>query len=195
MVLLCPFTKVEESFNVQACHDILHYGVGNVSAYDHNTFPGVVPRTFAGALAVSALAAPALLAAQLASPGGQLDKLWGLVAVRFALGLANVCALAVLRRQVHAKLGGTAAKYFAAATACQFHLLFYSSRPLPNTFALPLVTLALAAWLAGPARYARELVCLLTCAMFVLRSEVLVLAGAMVLSLLLDGSLANGFVL
>lgn len=47
-----PYSKVEESFNMQAIHDILNYHV-QVWKYDHLEFPGVVPRSFVPALVVS----------------------------------------------------------------------------------------------------------------------------------------------
>jgi hypothetical protein len=63
---LAPYTKVEESFNIQAVHDILRFGIpsgGDVPEifrrnYDHFTFPGAVPRTFVGAVVLAGVAKP-----------------------------------------------------------------------------------------------------------------------------------------
>jgi alpha-1,6-mannosyltransferase len=64
-LFVSPYTKVEESFNIQAIHDILIHGIPGENAdqfltanYDHVSFPGSVPRTFAGALVLSGLSRP-----------------------------------------------------------------------------------------------------------------------------------------
>lgn len=66
-LVAAPYTKVEESFNLQATHDILLYGIStsNVTAslkedYDHFTFPGSVPRTFVGPVVLAGLSRPVI---------------------------------------------------------------------------------------------------------------------------------------
>lgn len=69
--LICaPYTKVEESFNIQATYDILTYGIPDFVSpigpgrlrlkdyYDHLTFTGPVPRTFVGALTLAGASWP-----------------------------------------------------------------------------------------------------------------------------------------
>ena len=64
-LVLAPYSKVEESFNIQATHDVLAFGLpvrhvaGSLRArYDHLTFSGPVPRTFVGPLAVAGVSWP-----------------------------------------------------------------------------------------------------------------------------------------
>ena len=65
-LLVAPYTRVEESFHVQAIHDIETYGIPSLDEatnylqehYDHFKFPGAVPRTFIGALVLSGLSRP-----------------------------------------------------------------------------------------------------------------------------------------
>ena len=78
-LFVSPYTKVEESFNIQAIHDILVHGLPTKNAdqfltanYDHVSFPGSVPRTFAGALVLSGLSRPFFL---LFSNGEQMQML------------------------------------------------------------------------------------------------------------------------
>jgi alpha-1,6-mannosyltransferase len=142
--VMAPYTKVEESFNVQAMHDIL-YHTYHIEKYDHLEFPGVVPRTFIGAFVISILSSPAVLVMRLL----HVPKFYSLLTVRLLLSFVTLMSLRLLRVQVKKKFGHQSEVFFVVLTAIQFHLLFYSSRPLPNIFALALVNLAYSLWFKG----------------------------------------------
>jgi alpha-1,6-mannosyltransferase len=71
-------------------------------------------------------------------------------------GISNVLqatlvtgSFCVLRAAVEGSFGQPAGAAFLLITALQFHLPFYASRPLPNTFALVPANVAHAYWLHG----------------------------------------------
>jgi alpha-1,6-mannosyltransferase len=45
-LVVAPYTKVEESFNMQAIHDLIF--TPTLEQFDHFAFPGAVPRSFIG---------------------------------------------------------------------------------------------------------------------------------------------------
>lgn len=100
-VALCPFAKVEESFNLQASHDVLVLGLQRVEQYDHIEFPGVVPRTFIGALAVSALASPLAWAAQALG----LRRIALQYIVRWVLAMCTTAALGFFSKSIATRFG------------------------------------------------------------------------------------------
>lgn len=64
-LLASPYTKVEESFSLQATYDILRHGIPTADItsylaanYDHFSFPGAVPRSFLGPLVLAGLSRP-----------------------------------------------------------------------------------------------------------------------------------------
>ncbi|XP_061998435.1 dol-P-Man:Man(7)GlcNAc(2)-PP-Dol alpha-1,6-mannosyltransferase [Rosa rugosa] len=181
-VFMAPYTKVEESFNVQAMHDILYHRQ-NLDNYDHLEFPGVVPRTFIGALLVSSLASPAVLAMNLL----HMPKIYGLLTVRLTLGCIILSTLRFFRLQVREKFGRQVEAFFVILTAAQFHLLFYCTRPLPNILALGAVNLAYGYWLKEKCYAA------LNCLIFatvILRCDILLLLCPVGLELLLTRSIS-----
>jgi len=154
---LVPYTKVEESFNMQAAHDALVHGL-NISAWDHHTYPGAVPRTFVGAILLAAVSAPADAVLRLL----RLPRICSSLLVRAALGAAHADAHHAFAASLPTP------RLYLLLTSLQFHLPFYASRTLPNSLALPLVLYALAAW--SRSRYARA-TALLTTATVVLRCD------------------------
>ncbi|CAI6284444.1 unnamed protein product [Periconia digitata] len=186
-LFVSPYTKVEESFNIQATHDIIVHGVPFENAdqfftanYDHVAFPGSVPRTFMGALLLSGLSRPFV---GFMASYDQVQLL-----VRGVLGGLNSLALIAFSRSVQKSFGTSAGIWYALFQASQFHVIYYASRTLPNMFAFFLSTMAFrsllnahaAPWnsIVAPKGY-RLTLYLLTFAGVVLRSELAILVGTL----------------
>lgn len=71
----------------------------------------------------------------------------------------SVVSLLYLKHTVAKQLGQAVGNAFVLLLCSQFHIVFYASRPLPNTMALPLVAVAVAQWMQKRTTAA---VCLLT---------------------------------
>ncbi|KIW48182.1 uncharacterized protein PV06_00796 [Exophiala oligosperma] len=193
-----PFTKVEESFNIQATHDILKYGIPTQNVhlrlkaqYDHMTFSGAVPRTFIGPLILAAIAKPFVWYGQLNGPQQQM-------LVRAVLGLFNGASLIGYASAVRRAYGSSASTWYTFFQGAQFHVLYYSSRTLPNMFAFGITTIGLRFLLPDPTspqfrvRRTRLGLYLLTLATVVFRSEIALLLASHCLYLVLrSGSISN----
>ncbi|KAF9574050.1 dolichyl-P-Man:Man(7)GlcNAc(2)-PP-dolichol alpha-1,6-mannosyltransferase [Mortierella alpina] len=191
-IIVAPYNKVEESFNLQATHDILTFGVSSegVKQYDHLEFPGVVPRTFVGPLLLAAGSWPVMAVARLVAPGSSLPKgLLGQIIVRTVLGLMTFFGWQQMSRGIRHQFGRTVSLLFMVVSGVQFHWLFYAGRTLPNTFALAIVNVAYSYWLQAssqPSRFVTEqklmrMIDALVLSTVLFRSELLILLGPIVL--------------
>ncbi|XP_065909178.1 dol-P-Man:Man(7)GlcNAc(2)-PP-Dol alpha-1,6-mannosyltransferase-like isoform X2 [Dysidea avara] len=186
-IVICPYTKVEESFNLQATHDLL-YHEENLEEYDHLEFPGVVPRSFIGPWIVFALARPLTWVSHAC---GQ-TKMFSQFIVRAVLGLFVCVSLIQFCSRLYTQFGRDVAVCVLLLTSTQFHFLFYASRPLPNTFALILVLLAYSSWLG---RNTVTFIWLAAMATIIFRSELAILFGLLVFQELLRRKITIGTVL
>ncbi|KAI0463235.1 hypothetical protein LJB42_003256 [Komagataella kurtzmanii] len=145
-LFISPFTKVEESFNIQACHDMIVYGFDDLSHYDHTQFPGAIQRSFWGAGLLSIAIRPfrGLLSNFFAN---WPTRLFYQYLVRGLLGLFNGLGLIRIRRVLSRNVSKETAFWYMILQMCQFHIIYYSSRTLPNFIALPLVSNAFALYL------------------------------------------------
>lgn len=218
MVLLAPYTKVEESFNVQALHDFINVGVDEIMLFDHVTFPGSVKRTCLGILFLSLpsiffrdtmkkwagiLVSLAILLHRtlptsigMLSYGGieemfTMTKLPQLIVTRFLLAIFTCVSLIHLRRSVlyscsqNSRLIGL---WFSLLLYPLPHIIFYSSRFLPNFLCFPLTNLGIALFISGD--ITRSLTILVFTGI-VFRFEVLIFTGILIV-LCISGFFRDG---
>ena len=195
-LITCPYSKVEESFNLQATHDVFYHGIrpalfaawsghsGSDLPYDHLQYPGVVPRTFTGPIIlgyacqiISMLVCPLFdlaarpLLVQALSRG-----------ILLAFNIHAMYRLAIAADNKFGQNNPIVGAYLLLVTAVQFHLPFYLSRMLPNVFALILVIHAYADWLSGRSRRAAAW---LVAATSIFRCDVLILLFTVGLTMLI----------
>ncbi|KAL4781449.1 Alg9-like mannosyltransferase family-domain-containing protein [Aspergillus varians] len=191
---IAPYTKVEESFHIQAIHDIGAFGIPmrNIkdvlqAEYDHFAFPGAVPRTFAGAVALSGLSAPFTWLKH--------DINQQFVA-RAILSLFNAISLLYFAGGLRRAAGKTAAVWYLLFQGSQFHVIYYASRTLSNMFAFGMTTLALASLLPEPVNSAtyrkrsRVALYLITIAGIVFRAELALFLATHTLFLFVSGRIS-----
>lgn len=216
-IVQAPFNKVEESFNTQAVHDIINLFPNNLPTsgdtsiqnynndsevarranlpWDHTQYPGVVPRTFLGALLV----------------GLQMKLIKGFilngfnsddpsvpdehdlpsqfilqVASRFALLIFMGSSMGVLLGAINKRYGFEYRIIFLLITVSQFHYMFYASRFLPNTFAAIISNLVFASWISR--RYSEAIIYIAFC-VIIFRFDTAIFFGW----LLIDGIFIRRF--
>ncbi|KAJ7033384.1 hypothetical protein C8F04DRAFT_935166, partial [Mycena alexandri] len=137
-VLLAPYTKVEESFNLHAVHDVLMYGVAPSSLphYDHFVFSGAVPRTFIGSVLLAWICQPVIYVAHSLAPNHRPTT------VRLVLATINALGLCLLRHAVSRRFGCPTGLYYTLLTCSQFHVPFWMGRTLPNIAAISLLVVS-----------------------------------------------------
>ncbi|KAH3660474.1 hypothetical protein OGAPHI_007060 [Ogataea philodendri] len=162
-LLISPYTKVEESFNLQAIHDLLNYGLTDHSKFDHKAFPGAVKRSFTGSLIIYMILNPLRTIIdrgfQLLPESFFIYKMTQMkyqLSARILLGLFNWLAFLDLKYSVkRTSLKNRRQEvqrtefWFSLVQFTQFHIPYYASRTLPNFMALPIVNFGLAQIIKG----------------------------------------------
>ena len=157
----------------------------SLSTFDHLEFPGVVPRTFLGSIILALVSWPCHLAIK-ALHGIQIVpdiKILYLYLVRSALGVCSWLSFTTFSDSVAYRFGIGAGRMTCILTAFQFHLPFYMSRTLPNSFALIGCLLAYSRWIGGKGVQA---LLVITFCMIVFRCDLLLLLAPLTLQQLLS---------
>eukprot|EP00835_Amoeboradix_gromovi_P002018 NODE_105_length_19900_cov_0.306550.p3 type:complete len:483 gc:universal NODE_105_length_19900_cov_0.306550:13495-14943(+) len=172
-IIICPFTKVEESFNMHGIYDIVNGSI----IWDHEIYPGPIHRTFIGNAIIGIFGYIPCNILKILYQGPYIGIIQQTL-IRIMLYLINVMVLEIYSNRLL-----TYKANFLLITFTQFHLPFYLSRTIPNTFAFPLVLLGLTDWISSlyDSKYTRNAVRLVIYASVIFRCEI----GVLLLAILM----------
>ena len=175
---------------MQATHDMLYlegyddlaFGIKiastlNLIDFDHLEFPGVVPRTFIGPIFLAALSYPCKTVLIILL----FPKIFAQYLIRGVMGVCSWLSFMAFRDSVSHRFGQRAGVLTCLLASFQFHIPFYMSRTLPNTFALIGCLAAYSLWLRD--RGLKALL-IITFSMIIFRCDLLILLAPMTLQLL-----------
>ncbi|KNH06077.1 dolichyl-P-Man:Man(7)GlcNAc(2)-PP-dolichyl-alpha-1,6-mannosyltransferase [Perkinsela sp. CCAP 1560/4] len=160
-IRLCPFTKVEESFYIQAAHDFLYTTFDG--SWDHIEFPGVVPRSFAGPAVLSTLVAPAVYFYEYWLGGCSENtcpfqtKAHAQYLVRMTQAVVFLACNRFYARALWKYTTESPTRtlfIYELLSYSSFHIIFYGGRLLSNTFSLSGCLVGYGLWLRGQKRKA-----------------------------------------
>lgn len=167
---------------MQAIHDFLYNHI-HLKSYDHFEFPGVVPRTCIGSLFLAMVTFPLSTILLTLDPPIIPPKLSYQLVSRFVLGACSWIALCIFSQAAAKRFhSNRLGRLILLLSGLLFHIPFYASRTLPNTFAFIGVTIALSKWLQGNAKVALGII---TATMTIFRCDLLVLLAPLTLQMLL----------
>ncbi|EMR11356.1 hypothetical protein PNEG_00384 [Pneumocystis murina B123] len=174
-LFISPYTKVEESMNLQAIHDILFFGITRegLKNYDCFKFPGPVPRTFIGAVLTASIVSPLVFIKKLFFKKVSKSKIQYLV--RGTLGIYNSLAIIIFRHKIIRHYGINTGLWYGIFQASQFHIMYYASRTLPNMFAFGIYTIAIKYFIEYKKKDILKGLFILTFTAVVFRFEIIIL--------------------
>lgn len=220
MILIAPYTKVEESFNVQAIHDLINLNVDEIEKFDHISFQGVVKRTCLGALLISLpsiflpttmkkfsknlILITILINKFLPTPINllsiddsifkilNLTKISQLLISRFLLSIFSCFSIIYLRKSLNyscSKNSNLIGFWFSLLYYPLPHIIFYSSRFLPNFICLPFFNIAISMFISGDISRSISLFLFIG---IIFRFEILFFTGILIF-FSINGILRNGY--
>lgn len=207
-ILFAPYTKVEESFSLQAIHDFLYLSTPNdlqnklskllqnnvqngSLAWDHENFPGLYLfqinlSILKSICSISGVVHRTFIGPFLVFILAKPVHLLNLFQNKFLYQIiARACLSACFSFSYYTFIdaitkykGLLSGQLITLLTIGQFHTLFYSSRTLPNTFSLIFVLLVYSSWFQK--NWNRFLI-LVAFTVLVMRFETIILFGCIIL--------------